>query len=195
VSKDTKTIKKKEIVMKTLVIAALIALVSVSYAQTPERRGAGYGSGQGRGGGEGMMEMLDLDSATAAKVAKLRDEHQKDRIALRAKLETARVEFRAAMRKDPVDEKAALSKQKEVASVREQLQTSALEHRFAVAKLLTPEQRKIFMDHAGRGAMMDGEGRGIGRGGRNGCGGDCCDDRPMKRGRGDRRHGWDRDED
>lgn len=182
--------------MKTLVIAALIALVSVTYAQTPERRVAGYDIGQGRGMGRGggMMEMLDLDSATAAKVAKLHDEHQKDRIALRAKLETARVEFRAAMRKDPVDEKSALSRQKEVSSIREQLQTSALEHRFAVAKLLTPEQRKLFMDHAGRGGMTGGEGYGFGRGGHRGRGGDCCDDRPMKRGRGERRHGMDRDD-
>jgi Spy/CpxP family protein refolding chaperone len=161
-----------ENVMKTMVIAALIALVSVSYAQSPggwgmgrgegHGRGAGHGRGMGPGGGEGIAQMLDLDSATAAKVAKLHDEHQKDRIALRAKLETARVEFRAAMRKEPVDEKAALAKRKEMGSIREQIGTSALEHRFAVAKLLTPDQRKLLKDHwGGRGMMMeDGDGEG-----------------------------------
>jgi Spy/CpxP family protein refolding chaperone len=179
--------------MKTMVIAALIALASVMYAQPPEGRGMGRGMGSGRGmgpgGGEGMMRMLDLDSATAVKVARLHDEQQKNRIALRAKLETARVEFRAAMRKDPMDEKTALSKQKEISSIREQLQTSALEHRFAVAKLLTPEQRRMFRDHMGGGGMMMDEGR------RCGGGGDCCDDRPMKHRRGDRHPRMERDDD
>jgi Spy/CpxP family protein refolding chaperone len=183
VSKDTKTLKKKENVMKAMIIAALVALVSVSYAHSPDGwgagRGAGHGRGMGPGGGEGIVRMLDLDSATAVKVAKLHDEHQKDRIALRAKLETARVEFRAAMRKDPVDEKAALAKRKEMGSIREQLETSALEHRFAVGKLLTPEQRKLLREHAGRGAgamMEDDRGHGDGRYG----------DGPMRHHRGDR---------
>lgn len=183
--------------MKTVVIAALIALASIGYAQPPEGRGFGRGSGRGMGpgGGEGMNEMLGIDSATAVKIAKLRDEHQKNRIALRAKLETARVEFRAAMRKEPADEKAAMAKQKEMASIREQLQSSALEHRFAVGKLLTPEQRAKL--NARRGDRMKGEGMGFGRGDRGGrgCDGECCGDRPMRHRRGDHRHWQERDDD
>jgi Spy/CpxP family protein refolding chaperone len=125
-----------------------------------------------------MREMLDLDSATAAKIAKLSDEHRKGRIALRAKLETARVDFRAAMRKDPVDEKAALARQKEMASIREQMQTTALEHRFAVAKLLTPDQRKMLKEHMRGRWMTMGDGFDDDHGdGRHG-------DGPMKHGRG-----------
>ena len=185
--------------MKTLVIAALVAIVSIGFAQDTDQRvegrgmGYGRGAGKGPGGGERMKEMLGIDSATAAKIAKLRDENQKDRIALRAKLETARVEFRAAMRKDPVDEKTAMAKQKEMGSIREQLQTSALEHRFAMEKLLTPEQRRMLREH--RGGDRWGDRQGFGRGDRGWRGGDCCGGHLMKHRRGDRRPPMERDDD
>lgn len=104
------------------------------------------------GGGERLKDLLNLSDETADKIEQLGIEHRKNQIALRAKLAGARVDFMALMRRDDPDEKLAMSRQKEMAGIREELQASALAHRFAIAKLLTPEQRKILKEH--RGGMM-----------------------------------------
>ena len=163
--------------MKTLSIVvlgvALAACVTVGNAQPVGDRGMRAGRG------ERVREMLNLSEETADKIEKLREEHRKNQIALRAKLDAARVEFHSLMRKDSPDEQLAMAKQKEMSAIRGELQAAGLAHRFAVGKLLTPEQRKIWRERAG-------ERLGIGDQGCRGCGGD--DDRPMKHRRESRHH-------
>lgn len=169
--------------MKSFIITALAAVFVLGVAGNAQPAGGrGPGRGFGPGPGQDLKETLKLDDATAAKIEKLRDEFRKERIALRAKLETARVEFHSAMRKEEPDEKAALAKQKEMSGIRERIRSSALEHRFAVSRLLTPEQRAALRERGGRGGGFPGDGG-------NGC--DCrdgCDEggRRMRDGRGAR---------
>jgi Spy/CpxP family protein refolding chaperone len=143
--------------MKTLVILALAGMMSMANAQAPGRGGPGPGEGRD------MKAMLGLDDATASKVEKLRDDHQKNVIALRAKMKTTRVDFQSMMRKDNPDESALLAKQKELSALKGELQESMLKHRLAVAKLLTPEQQKLMREHRGAGIYSEG---GKGRPGR-----------------------------
>ena len=168
--------------MKTLMMAALAAFVTLGTAQTPGGRGPGPGRG------EGLREKLNLSDEAAGKIDQLGDEHRKNQIALRAKLAAARVEFRSLMRQDTPDEKLAMAKQKEMSAIREELQAARLAHRFAVSKLLTPEQRKMLKERPGRGfGMREHRGPGFGMG--DDGGGGCCDnDRPMKHRRGSHRH-------
>jgi len=167
--------------MKTFVILALAGLMSMANAQSPT------GDPQGPGKGRNLESIPGLDDATAAKIEQLRTEHMKSVIALRAKTKSAQVDFRSMMRKDNPDESAILSKQKEISSMKGELAASQLKHRFAVMKLLTPEQQKFFQERRGRG-IGEGRGKGMrGRGFRDGHGrrqarhlrdgsgpGDCC---------------------
>lgn len=152
--------------MKSIIVilVGIAAFIAVGYA--------GPFGGHGRGDRDGLRELLKLDDATAEKIGKLRDEHRKGQIALRARLDGSRVDFRSLMRADQPDEKQAMAKQKEMSSIRQEIQAAALAHRFAVGKLLTSEQRIVLREHAG---------------GRYGMG---DDDAPMKHGkRHHRQHG------
>ena len=128
--------------MRTLLILMLAAFAGTGHAQP-----GGALRGPGPGQGERLKELLNLSDETAGKIEKLSVEHRKLRIALRAKLDAARVDFRSLMREDDPDEKLAMAKQKEMSGIREELRSSELAHRFAVSKLLTPEQRKIMKEH------------------------------------------------
>ncbi len=158
--------------MKTLIIIALAAFVTLGNAQPFGGRG-----GAAVRGGE-FRKMLNLDEETAGKIENMRDEHRKNQIALRAKLSAARIDFRSLMRADAPDEKLAMAKQREMSSIRAEMQAARLAHRFAVDKLLTPEQRMLMKEHRGSGFAR-------GRAGMDGC---CSDDRPMKHRGGKERH-------
>jgi Spy/CpxP family protein refolding chaperone len=193
--------------MKSLIIFALAVCVTLGMAQNVPDQGTPP-SGRQR-----LREQLNLSDAQKDQIARLRDENQKNRIALRAKLDAARVEFRSLMRGPDPDEKLVMAKQKEMSAIRDELQASALANRFAMQKVFTPEQRKMMRDGmADRFGMMDGRqgwsgmrqgmrgahrmmdrmgksfgmrGRMGGRSGMWGKGGCPCDDnRPMNRGRG-----------
>ncbi len=143
--------------MKTALVLALAGLMSTANAQSPMRDDTAPRMQQKMEGTPG------LDDATAAKIEQLRADHQKAAIALRAKMKAAQVDFRMMMQKDNPDESAILSKQKEISGIRGELAASRLKHQFAVRKLLTPEQQKLFRKHGARGI---GQGRGMGDRGR-----------------------------
>ena len=159
--------------MKSLIIViGLAAVVALGNAQPFGERGRG----EGRGGD--FRDMLNLNDETAAKIEKMRDEHQKRQIALRAKLSAARIDFRSLMRSDAPDEKLAMAKQKEMSAIRAEMREARLAHKLAVGKLLTPEQRKLIKERRGAGFARGGAGMG-------GC---TDDERPMKRRDGRRHH-------
>jgi len=136
--------------MKTILIIATAGLLSVANAQD---RSMGDPPMKDQGGmreGRGLHMIPDLDEATSAKIDKLRDEHRKEVIALRAKMETARVDFRSMMKKETPDESALLARQKEISGIRGEIEAAKLKHRLAVGKLLTPEQRKVLAERRGR---------------------------------------------
>lgn len=138
--------------MKTLIILALAGLIGTTQAQ-PFRDGGDRDVQR-----ENLHKILNLDDATTKKIEQLREDHQKKQIALRAKLQTARLEMRTLMRADNLDRAALLAKQKEISGIREEMQTSKLSHRLDVYGLLTPEQQKIWKEHRGdrRGFRKDG---------------------------------------
>ncbi|HLB00128.1 MAG TPA: Spy/CpxP family protein refolding chaperone [Bacteroidota bacterium] len=157
--------------MKTFVIFALAAMISTANAQRLENRDPRPRDGRN------LRDSTGLDQATMAKIQKLREDHQKNVIALRAKMKTARVDFRSMRRQDKPDEAALLAKQKEISGIRGELEAAMLRHRLAVGNMLTPEQREHLKEHrrgdfaAGPGFSgnhrMEGAGRGM-RGHRGG---------------------------
>jgi Spy/CpxP family protein refolding chaperone len=133
-------------------------------AEAQGRRGRGPGWDQGR-----LVARLDLTADQARKVANLRAEHRKGQIQRRAALRVAQIELGELLGAAKLDEAAIKAKAHEIGDMQAAQLRARVEHRLAVAQVLTPEQRE-----RARGLLAVGRG---GRLGRHGWG----DDRPWGR--------------
>ncbi len=157
----------------TLAVAGAALVVA---AQPAGRGGRGDGPRHGQGPHPAMMKQaLGLSDAQAAQLQTLREEERKAGIRRRADIRIARMELDESLDAATIDEKLVATK---VAAL-DQLQAAALQarvdHRLAVYKLLTPEQRakmkQLAREHRGRdrgwGRDRKHEGRfGVGPAGR-----------------------------
>jgi Spy/CpxP family protein refolding chaperone len=101
------------------------------------------GSMAGRGHGR-VSDELKLTEDQQQKVEQMRFDLMKQMATHRSKIATARVELQELVAKDPVDKAAIEKKMKEISDLRTQGQTLRLNHWFAVHKLLTPDQQKVW---------------------------------------------------
>ena len=120
----------------------------------------------GHGTSEKGCAIPNLTPDQAAKMAKLKLEHQKALVPLQADLKTKRLELRQLML-EKADQKQLDAKIDELAKVGADIQKKCLAHRNAVGSLLTDEQKKALEQKCGGMSC----GAGMGHGG--GCGGGC----------------------
>jgi Spy/CpxP family protein refolding chaperone len=144
--------------MKQLLAVVLIAALStVAYAQPapgPGRDRAPH-VGQGfHGGPGGVMAKLNLTEDQQAQVEKLRLDLQKKQVALRSKVDIARLEIKEMFNAPSPDRSAIEKKMKEVSDLQFQQKLNGLDHLFAVKTILTPEQQKLWKEHM-KGAGME----------------------------------------
>jgi Spy/CpxP family protein refolding chaperone len=160
--------------MKKVVLTLMAVLVITGLATTSFAYGWGQGMGGGRGPGYGNCQSGDLQGLAAlnlttdqeAKIKSLREAQLKEAKPLQDKMFSKRGELRLLWLQQNPDKEKIVAVQKEIRSLRDQLQDMQTNHRLAVLKVLTPEQQtKIQSFVAGRGF---GHGKGFGRGG---CGG------------------------
>ncbi|MFA5182797.1 MAG: Spy/CpxP family protein refolding chaperone [Syntrophales bacterium] len=166
--------------MKKTILTLMAVLVAVALATTSFAYG-GWGQGMrgGRGPGYGNCQSGDLQGLAAlnltadqeAKIKSLREAQLKEAKPLQDKMFSKRGELKLLWLQQNPDQEKILAVQKEIRSLRDQLQDKQTNHRLAVLKVLTPEQQtKVQSFAAGRGF---GKGRGFGPGGGpdGGCGG------------------------
>jgi Spy/CpxP family protein refolding chaperone len=114
-----------------------------------------YTPGQGR-----SSDKLELTDQQKPEFDKLRTEHLKKMIDQRAKVAVAEVDLRALFRAETPQKAAIEKKVKEIADLKTQAAVSRVDHWFAVQKILTPEQQKVWKQSLGqqasrhRGRMM-----------------------------------------
>jgi len=163
----------KKAVLTVMAVLAILALTTTSFA---------YGWGQGMGGGRGpgygacqsgdtqVMAGLNLTADQEAKIKSLREAQLKEAKPLQDKMFSKRGELKLLWLQQNPDREKIVAVQKEIRSLRDQLQDKQTNHRLAVLKVLTPEQQtKVQAFGAGRGF---GHGKGFGPGaGMGGCGG------------------------
>jgi Spy/CpxP family protein refolding chaperone len=123
----------------TLVVLPLF-VASVALSQERPRRP------EGAMVGPRLLERLNLNNDQKSQIEKLRAEFQKQQIAQRAKVQTARVELRQVLRAENPDKSAIEKKINEVAQLNAQLQTARVNHLLNVRKVLTPEQQKMIRE-------------------------------------------------
>lgn len=178
--------KKVMVTVMALLVTAMIATAALAYGPG---RGPGYGP-CGRGGAEGFGG-LNLTADQKTKMSELRDAHFNAVKPLRDQMFTKRDELRKLWLEPNPDQGKITAAQKEMRTVRDQMQDKMTAFRLDALKVLTPEQRekaKSFADgyRAGRGGGSGcgfdqgrgyGPGRGYGKGrgvGPGGCGGGDC---------------------
>ncbi|MBM4169521.1 MAG: periplasmic heavy metal sensor [Ignavibacteria bacterium] len=98
-------------------------------------------------GGQRIMNFvneLNLTDAQMKEFQKLRDDSQKQMIALRAKKSTLGIELRELLRADAPDKGAVDKKLAEISQIDAQMRQQRINHWFAVNKTLTPDQQKVW---------------------------------------------------
>jgi Spy/CpxP family protein refolding chaperone len=118
-----------------------------------------------------IVEELKLTDDQKKEVEKIRFDTQKQMIAQMSKLANARVEYQQLTRADNLDKAAMEKKINEITQLASQTATLMLNQWFAVNKLLTAEQQKVwkkalnvggmFRERFGRGTMGMGLRKGM----------------------------------
>ncbi|GEM_PF-1912205 len=131
--------------MKRTMIIALVALLAVTAAWTVSDVDARRGRREHRMKGHHRAEMMKALAPTPEQQEKLKSihfSHQKKMAQMRADLQVARLDLRAAMDKDIPESgqvKAAVAK---VNEARARMLTNRIEHQISFKEILTPEQRE-----------------------------------------------------
>jgi Spy/CpxP family protein refolding chaperone len=97
-----------------------------------------------------IFHKLNLTEDQEKDFMKLRFEMQKKQTDASAKVQTAQIELKELFSAD-IPDRAAIEKQiKEIADLKTRLHLNRLDHWFAVNKILTPEQQKIWKKQFGK---------------------------------------------
>jgi Spy/CpxP family protein refolding chaperone len=127
--------------MKTLLIALfLVAVTSLAMAQ-PRGMGRQEMVPDEKPGAR-MIERLKLTNDQQTQFDKLTSSLLKKQIALRSKIETARVELHDLMREEAPDQQKIITKQREINTLQGDIKSNRTGFWFDVNTILTPEQRK-----------------------------------------------------
>lgn len=166
--------KKVMVTVMALLVTAMIATAALAFGPG---RGPGYGP-SGRGD-FGRFGELNLTADQKTKLGELRDAQFKDIKPLRESMFAKRDELRKLWLEPNPDQGKITAAQKEMRSVRDQMQDKMTASRLEMLKVLTPEQREKAKSFAagyaaGRG-YGPGRGHGMSRGfGPGACGGGGC---------------------
>lgn len=134
---------KKMIIGLAMIILALDATL-LTAQPAPSRRDQDLGRRQG-------FLALNLSETQEQAMRELRRKHAKELIPLRGQWQSADLDLEAALEADEPDLAKINRLVDEKSKIRAEITKKRLAHRIAMAKLLTPEQCKIWRDRQGRG--------------------------------------------
>ena len=141
--------KKLTTILVTLI--AVTALTASAFAFGPGW-GRGHGGGAYYGGDVTALSELNLTAEQTAKINALRETHLKDIKPLQDKMFSKRGELRLLWLQQNPDQDKILAVQKEIRTIRDQMQDKMTTQRLEVLKVLTPEQQeKVKSFRMGRG--------------------------------------------
>jgi Spy/CpxP family protein refolding chaperone len=131
----------KKILILTLILT--IGFVFRVYSQLDEMKGL-----------HNYIEKLNLSAEQKKDAEKIRFDLQKQVIAQRAKIATARVEMKQIVKSDIPDKSAIEKKINEIADIGVQMHMIKVNSWFAINKLLSPDQQKIWKEVLEKGPTM-----------------------------------------
>jgi Spy/CpxP family protein refolding chaperone len=127
--------------MKTLSLVASLALLalSLSIAQDKGNPNNRFGADDRR-----MLGQLKLTDDQRKDVEKLRFDLRKKSVDQQARLKTSRLELAELFKADNPDQSAIQKKASDISQLQSQQRAMLIDHWFAVNKLLTPDQQKVW---------------------------------------------------
>jgi Spy/CpxP family protein refolding chaperone len=152
--------------MKKVTLTVMAVLFAAAVATTAFAFGWGRGPGYGpcaRGDFQGPSG-LNLTAEQTAKIKELRDAQEKEMIPLQKQVFAKRDEIRKLWLEPKLDEAKITAAQKEMRSLRDQMEDRMTVYRLEAVKVLTPEQREKI------GSFVQGRGPRQGRGPMHGFG-------------------------
>ncbi len=127
-------------------------------------RGMGQKGQMNQGAGMNRAAYLNLTTDQITKINSLRNDFSKETLSLRTGMQSKAMEIRTLMSDPEKNQSKIISLQKEMSSLRQQLQEKSLQFRIKARKVLTPEQIAMLPAGGMRLGFAAGSGRGMGRG-------------------------------
>jgi Spy/CpxP family protein refolding chaperone len=158
--------------MKKLTVIMLAGLLLMVFATSSFAFNGGRGMNRGDACGKDMTtfsQRLNLTADQSKSINALREANLKDMKPLQDKMFSKRGDLRLLWLDQNPNQEKIIALQKEIRNLRDQMQDKMINFRFAVAKVLTPEQ-KSKLESSFRGRAY-GHGAGFGA---MGCPGDPC---------------------
>jgi Spy/CpxP family protein refolding chaperone len=144
---------------KLLVLMVIVFVVFTAYLTAQPSDGPAFHK---------VIGKLKLSDEQKKDVDKIKVDMEKQHVAQKAKIETARIELQELFKSDSPDKSAIEKKLNEIAELEVQMKMIKIDSWFTVNKLLTPEQQKTWrralesgsrmkqpgMKHGGKESMM-----------------------------------------
>jgi Spy/CpxP family protein refolding chaperone len=168
-----KTTPKESDNMKNLMIVLTALLLVTAFVMPADAmRGGGQGHGYGFCNGNDLsgVQGLNLTAEQKAKISDLRTAHLKDVKPLQDKMHSKAGDLRLLWLEKSPDEAKIRATEKEIRALRDQMQEKGSDYRWAVYKVLTPEQQQLLRQNKatgrcfGAGPAGMGKGHGMGQG-------------------------------
>jgi len=124
--------------------------------------------GYAQGKGKCHETMIGFTAEQETQITDLKMRLIKETGPIKTELKIKQMELQALWKEDNPDTKKVLAKTKEISALKTSLQEKLINHKLAILKLLTPEQKKMMKEKMG---MCDMGCCGMGDCGMDGCGG------------------------
>lgn len=134
-------------VMVVIISIALIAGFAIAFAKQEKAEKGKWGKAKEMYTEKGMQspwQKLNLTDEQKEKMKEKKLVFMKETLPIRNELGIKRIELQELWSKDEPDAKAIIAKQKEIGKLTEELAEKSVNHRIAMGKIFTPEQKKMF---------------------------------------------------
>jgi len=148
---------------KMMIVLTALLLVTAFVMPADARGGKGRGYGFCNGNDLSGVQGLNLTAEQKTKIADLRTAHLKDIKPLEDKMHSRRGDLRLLWLEKSPDEAKIRATEKEVRALRDQIDDKKTDYRWAVYKVLTPEQQELLKQNRTIGRCF-GPGPGAGKG-------------------------------
>jgi Spy/CpxP family protein refolding chaperone len=125
--------------------------------------GKGHGSGSCYGNDLSGVKGLNLTAEQKTKIEDMRTAHMKDVKPIQDKMHSKAGDLRLLWLEKSPDEAKIRATEKEIRALRDQMQDKGSDYRWAVYKVLTPEQQELLKQSKATGRCF-GPGQGAGKG-------------------------------
>ncbi len=133
--------RKNKGILTSIVLVVVIALFSLGFTNAQEQKGR-----KPMGRVNGIIKQLKPTPEQLNQMEKMKSDLEKQQVQTRAKMQTAGIELRDLLSAAEPNKEAVMKKLDEVAKYRVEMVKNRIEQWFAVNKILTPEQQKIWKE-------------------------------------------------